>query len=314
MSADSRLIVAGLLITIAILEPSHCFQQVWRKSGRIRPSYGSITDPDTTDLVIASDSLSEEIQSTAAASSDDTLLGENIQSQPVDAPARFHDSDFVIAPLPLNTSNQLHNHLETAELSRRRWLKLGAVAVGSAFATRLVDIDSVLERPDPVKSKAGTSKVPSAGQHPKTSSSTKPPSVAHPIQRKKLQPVNVTAVVRETNINLTMECTNTCVSLDRYTFEKKATFKLPGWVPSFLIPPPRTIRKLSDSEILIAALVAGSTVREMCWRCYARTGSARYRSHLVVWLLLLFFAIGGNGSHNFALSHCHTQKSHPSRH
>jgi hypothetical protein len=130
-------------------------------------------------------------------------------------------------------------------LSRRKWIQLGAVAATGAITVGLVGQNVVRQS------------IP--GAHT-SSSNTRKKDI--PRQTKRLQRVNVTKVIRESSINMTMECTITCVSLDRATFEKKETLKLPSWVPSVLVPPPRTIRKLTDSEIIVAAIVAGSTVRK----------------------------------------------------
>jgi Mitochondrial carrier protein len=79
-------------------------------------------------------------------------------------------------------------------------------------------------------------------------------------QTKKLAKVNVTQIARETTINITLECSRTCVSLDSRTFQKKQSLKLPEWVPSYFIPPPRVIKDIPNSELLVAAIVAGSAV------------------------------------------------------
>lgn len=77
---------------------------------------------------------------------------------------------------------------------------------------------------------------------------------------KKLAPVNVTKVVAETNINIAMECKRYCVSVDGTTFQKKSTLKLPGWIPSYFVPEPKVVRDYTTSELLTAAIVAGSAV------------------------------------------------------
>lgn len=77
---------------------------------------------------------------------------------------------------------------------------------------------------------------------------------------KKLAPVNVTKVVAETNINIAMECKRYCVSVDGQTFQKKSTLKLPGWIPSYFVPEPKVIRDYTTSELLTAAILAGSAV------------------------------------------------------
>lgn len=75
-----------------------------------------------------------------------------------------------------------------------------------------------------------------------------------------LEPVNITKVAAETNINITVVCENMCMRVDSKTFQKKSTLKLPGWVPSYLIPPPKVVRDFSNTELFVAAVVAGSAV------------------------------------------------------
>lgn len=80
---------------------------------------------------------------------------------------------------------------------------------------------------------------------------------------RKLAPVNATRVALETGINITViEGTGrTAVTLDRTTFQKNRQFiGFPGWLPSYLTPPPRVIKEIPNSELLTAAIVAGSTV------------------------------------------------------
>jgi Mitochondrial carrier protein len=77
---------------------------------------------------------------------------------------------------------------------------------------------------------------------------------------KKLAPVNITQVAKETSINITLQCATTCVSLDSKTFQKKQALKLPAWIPPYLIPAPKVIKDIPNSELLVAAIVAGSAV------------------------------------------------------
>lgn len=73
-------------------------------------------------------------------------------------------------------------------------------------------------------------------------------------------PVNLTQVVRETNINVTKNCDKMCVSIDssNFAFTKVEKPKVPSWLPSFLAPKPRIVKQYSNSELLIAATAAGS--------------------------------------------------------
>lgn len=120
--------------------------------------------------------------------------------------------------------------------SRREWLQMGAAAlfgggvVVTAAAAAMAD-DRVT---------VGLMKYP-------------PKPIVTP-----LAPVNFTKVAKTTSINVTMECTTTCVSVDKATQKIVRTLKVPSWVPSYLVPPPRAIRETSDEELLIASVTAGS--------------------------------------------------------
>lgn len=74
-----------------------------------------------------------------------------------------------------------------------------------------------------------------------------------------LAPVNLTQVVAETNINVTLQCDKECISLDSKNFTKIKTKKVPKWYPTFLIPPPTIIKEISNGELLAAATIAGAT-------------------------------------------------------
>lgn len=81
-------------------------------------------------------------------------------------------------------------------------------------------------------------------------------------QSKKLAPINVTQVVRETGVNISVvEGTRSTITLDSKTFQKNRQYiGYPGWLPSSLIPPPKVIKNIPNSELLSAAIVAGSLV------------------------------------------------------
>jgi len=86
---------------------------------------------------------------------------------------------------------------------------------------------------------------------------TPSPTVASP---GRLDTVNLTKVVSETNINVTMACTDRCLSIDssNFTFNKIETPKVPNWLPSFLAPKAQVVKQYSNSELLVAATAAGS--------------------------------------------------------
>ena len=76
----------------------------------------------------------------------------------------------------------------------------------------------------------------------------------------RLEPVNLTQVALETNINVTLDCKAGCISVDSKNFTKIQRPKLPSWYPSFLAPPsPKIVKDFSNSELLVAATIAGAT-------------------------------------------------------
>ncbi|OEU12630.1 mitochondrial carrier [Fragilariopsis cylindrus CCMP1102] len=75
-----------------------------------------------------------------------------------------------------------------------------------------------------------------------------------------IEPVNLTQIVSETNINVTVKYDKESISIDsnNFTFNKVAKPKVPKWLPSFLTPGPQVVKKMSNNELLVAATVAGS--------------------------------------------------------
>lgn len=127
--------------------------------------------------------------------------------------------------------------------SRRAWLAraTGAVAVGGVALG-----GSVFYRGHLKETPRATTTTTTAATLPEAKS--------------KLAPVNFTLVAKETNINITLERARTFVSLDSNTFQKKETLKLPAFTPQFLIPAPRVVKDIPNSELLVAGIVAGSAV------------------------------------------------------
>jgi hypothetical protein len=84
------------------------------------------------------------------------------------------------------------------------------------------------------------------------------------IQSPRLEPVNLTKVASQTNINVTMNCEKMCVSIDssNFTFNKVEKAKAPDWLPKFLAPKSQVLKKIPNTELLVAATAAGS-VTEM---------------------------------------------------
>ena len=124
---------------------------------------------------------------------------------------------------------RIDRELKRREVSRREWLRLGTLMVSGCLLGGVA-----VEEKLPASTAAF---------------------------QKALGPVNLTRIWQETAINVTVQGPPfTWVALDPTTFQKKQTLKLPGWVPSFLIPPSRVIGGTSNAELLTAAVLAGSVV------------------------------------------------------
>jgi hypothetical protein len=248
MTISSRVV---LLVIWLFSDVSHGFQTAG-KAQRRQACFGLSSDPDTS----TSDSIVITPSSRVS-----PLDGVKSSTGHIVQDYEPHDENYggvsLIAPkqdyLSTNSTTVIQ---ASTELSRRQWL-FGAAAVGGLMGTGLMTGNFVPPQNVSSHVRDGVSKARQLIHRQGNSSST---SAAIAKKNKKLQKINIRDVVRESTINLTMECTTTCVSLDQSTFEMKATLKLPSWIPPFLIPPPRTVRKFSNSEILVAAIVAGSTV------------------------------------------------------
>jgi hypothetical protein len=83
--------------------------------------------------------------------------------------------------------------------------------------------------------------------------------VAKTISAANLEPVNLTQVVAETNINVSLHRDDGFVTVDSKNFSIIRTKKVPKWYPTFLIPPPEVIKEISNGELLLAATIAGTT-------------------------------------------------------
>ena len=115
------------------------------------------------------------------------------------------------------------------DLSRREWLRLGAVMVSGCVIG-----GTAVQKNLPTSTDAF---------------------------HKALGPLNFDRIWDETSVNVTVQGPPfTWIALDPTTFQKKQTLKLPGWVPSFLMPPSRVIRGTSNYELLTASVLAGAVV------------------------------------------------------
>jgi len=77
---------------------------------------------------------------------------------------------------------------------------------------------------------------------------------------KKIGDLNYTRIIRESAIEISVDGPMNREFLNAQTFQKVQTLKLPGWVPSFLVPPPKVIHDTTNAELLTAAAMAGSVV------------------------------------------------------
>jgi hypothetical protein len=115
-----------------------------------------------------------------------------------------------------------------------------------------------------------TNKVPAAPANKIPAVTPTKAAVPAPVQKTaskvtefgKLEPVNLTKVASETNINVTILCDAGCVSVDPKLFTKIKKAKVPSWLPAWLVPNPKVIKSIPTSELLVAATIAGG-VTEM---------------------------------------------------
>lgn len=77
---------------------------------------------------------------------------------------------------------------------------------------------------------------------------------------KHLRPLNVTQIAKETSVSLSVECLTGTTTIDATTFQKKQAVRLPAWFPANLVPPAKVVRDIPDSELLVAAVLAGSAM------------------------------------------------------
>ncbi|GAX25849.1 hypothetical protein FisN_6Hh113 [Fistulifera solaris] len=84
---------------------------------------------------------------------------------------------------------------------------------------------------------------------------------APPIAKgERIAPVNFTQVVRESRINIAIHQGSSSISLDPITLQKKKVIQLPAWIPERWVPRTKIIKNTTDSEVLIAAVIAGTVV------------------------------------------------------
>ena len=186
----------------------------------------------------------------------------------------FADTPFFAnAAMPKKESSKVKK--EPNEVTRREWtqtslfLVVGAVIGGATIVQQPPSIPAKTETPlkIPLESplKTSNSKQNKAESPLKVKSGT-PTTTANTNRTKivpdvgKLEPLNLTQVVKETNVNVTMNCPEGCVSVDSNTFTKVKSAKVPNWLPSWLTPRPKVIKEISNTDLLVAATIAGSSI------------------------------------------------------
>jgi len=150
-----------------------------------------------------------------------------------------------------NSENDIGEQERFGVVTRRDAFRYSAVLASAVWVTGLT-----FTQTDPSLKKSRPPTIP-----PLQPTSISPPAA---VPTPKLEPVNLTKVVSQTNVNVTMNCPKMCVSIDssNFTFNKVEKAKTPDWLPSFLAPKSQVVKKIPNSELLVAATVAGS-VTEM---------------------------------------------------
>jgi hypothetical protein len=131
----------------------------------------------------------------------------------------------------------------TQSVSRRDWLRISTVLVGGVIVGGTTVKQSLIDAKQQLELQLERQQLQVEQKQPK-----------------KLAPVNFTQAAAKTSVNVTLDYRDSFVYLDHATFSKKRTVKLPTWLPSFLVPQPVVVRDMTNTELLLAATVAGSAV------------------------------------------------------
>jgi hypothetical protein len=256
-------------------------------------SVGDSTDVDAPDSVGEITCTGIAFYATSVSADESTRASENDAgyyfSTPVDADRNtMQANDFFYGndTIPrMNSTASLTS--ENMAASRREWLQGLSIALGAALVTRgtmpqsindaatstimpqqpaTLNIRPLTPSANPPATKI-TPKQPTASTRPLTPSANQtatkssiPPPAAG---TGKFEAVNLTLIAAETAINVTLDFDKEIVSLDSKNFTKIKTVKVPSWLPSFLSPQPQIIQTIPNSEVMEAAIVAG-TITEMC--------------------------------------------------
>lgn len=79
-------------------------------------------------------------------------------------------------------------------------------------------------------------------------------------QQKSFEPIDIQKVAQENKVNITLmsKDENAKVYIDRTSFDRVKERTYPSWIPSFLLPKPQLIGRISDAQLLMASALAGS--------------------------------------------------------
>ena len=233
-----------------------------------------------------SEGLSVETPPLDAATAEDGIPSETIHAQETPFYASVIDTTKTdVSPTLEKLESSLGGKGADVEISRREWLRkgtallFGAAAIGAAakFSQEETNKTPIIptSQTKPLVPTAKMTTSTTTTTKPATATITKPSSTAtkspapkpattttKPATVAPLEHVNFTKVAAETNINITLASPTGELTVDPKNFTKIETSKVPDWVPSYLkplvTPKPKAIKVFSNSELLVAATVAGS--------------------------------------------------------
>lgn len=142
-------------------------------------------------------------------------------------------------------------------LSRREWFAQAAAALA---AGGLVVGGALVRENEKQNKKTKVGATASRGAAVAASRKAPPPSSSSSAPTKHLRPLNITQIAKETSVSLSVECLTGTTTIDTTTFQKKQAVRLPSWFPANLVPPAKVVKDIPDSELLVAAVLAGSAM------------------------------------------------------
>jgi hypothetical protein len=171
-----------------------------------------------------------------------------------------------VVPLFVIKSDENNDHDPAAAqlISRRDWFKKSVAAIGAGTTLLAVTVHAVENATLQTSSPAATLQNATRSTKLVPANLTKAATTGA-TEKPKLAPVNLTKVAAENQINVSLMCPPTptskeagCISVDRKLFTKVITPTVPNWIPPWLRPKPRVLKNIPNSELLEAAIVAGS--------------------------------------------------------